>query len=162
MTISQIHRRTKVKGNRRGAIAVLAAFLMVVMMAVLAFAIDVGVISHARTDLQRGVDAGALAAASELSANPGNEIATARQFVKLNAMNGSRLQDSEITVEVGTWNRSSRQFTANAEPADAVRVFAKRNNNTLFFAPAMGVASFNMQSSAVATFQPRDIMLVLD
>ena len=47
--------------RRRGAIAVLSAFLMVGMLAMVALAIDVGYLQVARTQLQQSADAAALA-----------------------------------------------------------------------------------------------------
>src|SRR5688572_24074284 len=52
--------------QRRGTITVLSAFLLVVILAVAAFAIDVGMICCAKAELQRTADASALAATSEL------------------------------------------------------------------------------------------------
>src|SRR6476659_8794256 len=52
--------------DRRGFIAVLTALLLVMMLAMLAFAIDIGYLQVARTQLQQSADAAALAAATEL------------------------------------------------------------------------------------------------
>lgn len=52
--------------QRRGAIAVFAAILMIVMLVAAAFAIDIGMVCQAKAELQRAADASALAATSEL------------------------------------------------------------------------------------------------
>jgi uncharacterized membrane protein len=52
--------------KRQGSILVLAALLLVAMAAMIAFAIDVGYLQVARTELQQSADAAALAAAAEL------------------------------------------------------------------------------------------------
>jgi Flp pilus assembly protein TadG len=52
--------------RRQGAIAVLSAILLVVMLGMVAFSVDIGIIALARTHLQRSVDAGALAGAGVL------------------------------------------------------------------------------------------------
>ena len=49
--------------RRRGVIAVLAALLMVVLFAMVAFAVDLGYITLVRTQLQAAADSAALAAA---------------------------------------------------------------------------------------------------
>ena len=49
--------RTK---KRRGVIAVLTAIMLVVMLAMVAFAVDVGYLVLARSELQRSADAAAL------------------------------------------------------------------------------------------------------
>ncbi len=52
--------------EERGAVAVLAALLIVVLMAAVAFTIDLGRLYHERQSLQNAVDFGALAGAHEL------------------------------------------------------------------------------------------------
>jgi Flp pilus assembly protein TadG len=61
-----ICRRSRPAAGRRGAIAVLAAVLIVITLVMAAFAIDVGVICMAKAELQRTADAAALAATDEL------------------------------------------------------------------------------------------------
>lgn len=58
--------RRLTKRSRRGTVVVMSAFLMVVMIAVLAFAVDLGYILIARTELQRSADSAALSAAWEM------------------------------------------------------------------------------------------------
>lgn len=52
--------------ERRGAVLVLAAFCMIVLMAMVTFAVDIGYVSMVRSELQRTADATALAAAGHL------------------------------------------------------------------------------------------------
>ena len=54
--------------DRRGAILVLAAIVMIVLLAFVAMTVDVGFVELTRTQLQSAADAGALAGAMELSA----------------------------------------------------------------------------------------------
>src|SRR3990172_7733221 len=49
------------KELRRGAISVLAAILSIVMIAVVAFSVDIGYVLKAKEELQRTADAAALA-----------------------------------------------------------------------------------------------------
>lgn len=53
--------------SRRGAISVLAAFLMIVLIAAVAFCVDLGYVFTAKEELQRTADATALAACGELA-----------------------------------------------------------------------------------------------
>jgi len=141
---------------------VLAAFLLVVMVAFLAFSLDVGFMMNVRTELQRSVDAAAYAATGSLVESPAMAIAAGRQYVRANMGSRHPLEDQDINVEIGRWNRTVRQFENDQTPFDAVRVTARRNDFPLFFGPAMGTDQFAMSASAVATYRPRDIMLVLD
>jgi len=60
-----MHRRP-IRRKRKGNILVLSAFLMVMIMAMLAFAVDLGYLYVAREEMQRSADSAALAAAWEL------------------------------------------------------------------------------------------------
>src|SRR5437588_6676518 len=52
---------------RRGAVAPLAALLMIVMLAMVAFAVDIGYIVLARSEAQNAADAGAMAGLGKLA-----------------------------------------------------------------------------------------------
>lgn len=52
--------------NRKGSVLVLSAFLMVILLGILAFALDLGYVYVSQAQLQRSADAAALAAAYEL------------------------------------------------------------------------------------------------
>ena len=54
------------RSRRRGNIAILAAFLMIVMLVCVAFAVDLGYLYIARTEAQACADAAALAAGWEI------------------------------------------------------------------------------------------------
>jgi Flp pilus assembly protein TadG len=54
---------------RRGAIAVLTAVFLIVVMAMVAFAVDIGILCTGRTELQRCADAAAHAAVLEYRNN---------------------------------------------------------------------------------------------
>ena len=59
-------RQTRNRGNRNGNIIVLASLMMVLMVGSLAFAIDIGYLAIAKTELQRTADAAALSASWDL------------------------------------------------------------------------------------------------
>src|SRR5688500_5837104 len=52
--------------SRRGAIVVMAAVLLIILLAMVAFAVDSGYMLTVRTELQRAADAGAIAGAAAL------------------------------------------------------------------------------------------------
>ncbi len=64
MAAHLIHLRSvkKVNSNRKGAIAILALFLMVVLVGMLAFSIDIGYLAASKSEIQRTADSAALAA----------------------------------------------------------------------------------------------------
>jgi len=149
---------------RKGAIAVLAAVMLVAMVALMAVAIDIGFMLAVRTEMQAAADAGALAAAGELPRGQQQARNAAVEYVERNARTNSAVKKSDLatTVEFGNWNRGNRSFAEGLEPMNAVRVIADRSNAPRFFGKALREDGFQMRASAVATFRPRDIMLVLD
>ena len=86
--------------SRRGAVIVLTAFLMIAMLAMVAFALDIGYILVAKTELQQAADSAAMAAVWELideqaptgSPDPTSTIYDARQialqYAGLNTVTG--------------------------------------------------------------------------
>jgi len=100
------------QSRRRGAVAVLAAIMLVMVLAMAAFAIDVDYLLLAKSELQRSADAAALAAAWELidenaltgssaiSTIESNVRSVASQFGTLNPVlqQNPAIPDSDIVV----------------------------------------------------------------
>ena len=156
------NRSTTQPRQRRGIIIVLAAVLMVTMMSLLAFSIDVGYIMTVRTELQRSVDAGALAGAGMLVQGSSQADTAVREYIQKNTVGNQTVQAGDITVETGHWDNASETFTPSNQLPSAVRVRAVRNGQGLFFGPVMGTDTFDVDIQAIAMYRPRDIMLVLD
>ena len=153
------HRRMH---SRRGVIIVLTAILMVFLLAMIAFAVDIGYIANARTEIQRATDAAAYAGAGALVSGTAAATAEAQYYLVANKVAGQALKVSGATIEFGNWNITSRVFTPSNSTPNAIRVTAVANQQPLFFGNAIGTSTFNIQSRSVATYQPRDIGLVLD
>lgn len=176
--------------NRRGAALVLGAILMVVLFAFVAFAIDIGFISLTRAQLQNNADAAALAAAQELSGvdDPAMVRTNARQAaldvvianVGGNPDNANFDPAQDVVFGKLSWNAAQQaylyQWGDQYTPYNVVKVFARRQLRPptpdsqvildqrlpLFFAPVIGETKAALETSAIANFQPRDIMVVLD
>src|SRR5687768_14693723 len=65
--------------RRRGAVILLFAVFLTVCVAVLALAIDLGMVANVQTDLQRSADAAALAGARDLINGRVDAIASAEE-----------------------------------------------------------------------------------
>ncbi len=114
-------------------------------------------------ELDRAVDAGALAGAARLPEGIAEASAEARSFVRQNRVGSMELTDAEISIEPGTWDKESLSFSPDSYLPSAIRVRAELfTRRPLFFARALGRDSFTASSQAIAMYQPRDIMLVLD
>jgi len=154
--------------RRRGVIVVWTAVLMVVLMFMVAFSVDVGYMMLMRTDLQKSVDAAALAAAANMAEGDNVMRVEARKYAQANRAGGKEVTLEDEDIEYGTWDMQDRRFEPSNEPGNAVKVTAERKFN-LFFAPAVGrrsgsakASSATTRASAVAVVNPRDIVFVVD
>jgi uncharacterized membrane protein len=173
-------RRIAPQRRRRGNILVLSAVFMVVMAALLAFAIDIGYLFTARTELQRSADAAALAAAAELVDEQSigdslliqqminnarskavqyaasNLVCSSQPFVDANYANSP---DGDVLVGyVSDFSNPTSSITySNLANVNAVTVrvrrVADRNEEVpLFFAPILGCDRAPIQAEATAAF----------
>ncbi len=174
-------------GLRRGNVMLLSAALLVAMIGFAAFTIDIGYIAVVKSQLQNAVDAATLAGAMELDCN-GDQTLVAQnvknavmEIAALNRVgtNPGLVLDPDVDIQLGRqeWNVAQQKFVyqwgAAYQPYNIVRVDGRldvvSNGQTatdrrlpLFFAPAMGNETASLNSTSIATFQPRDMMLCLD
>jgi len=169
--------RSKQK-KRRGTILILAAFLMIVMMAMLAFTVDMGYMMAVQTEMKRATDAAALAGAGTLI--EGSDVAELRafEFIARNPVGAQNLMEDEnwldqlevlyqqhadeIDVKVGQWNPEQRVFSESSIMPSTIQVTATQPSTPFFFAQVLGLNSFSVTAESIARYQPRDIVLVLD
>ena len=169
-------RSRKLARARRGNVIVLSAVLMVIMMGMIAFAVDLGYLYNSRTEMQRAADASAIAACWELidedvvtglsnsSAITADARTKARQFVALNkiAQSSANLADEDISVGyIADPGDPSSPFLSSGYSGapNAVKLRIRRTaqqNGTvpLFFGPVLGVSSASMESEATAAYVP--------
>jgi len=171
---------------RHGAVVVLAAFLMVFMLAFLVFSIDMGCKLNAQTELQRSVDAAALAGAGVLVDGTDQAQARALEYIVRNPV-GTRVitdedhiedaiaeflaaHEDDVEVKVGYWDASAfdeatgrlGKFIESDVRPSTISVTYQKTDNPYFFAPLFGQKVFGVQAEAIAMYQPREIALVLD
>jgi hypothetical protein len=155
--------------DRRANVIVPTVLMMVVLVGMLAFAVDVGYVAHVETDLQRTADAAALAAAAKLpsmttAVGMAHTVAAENgwsSWVKIG--DGDELHGEDVDpldVHCGYWDRDTVTFTtpapSNREP-NAVRVILRRTEATgnplrLFFGQVFGVDTANVEVSATACY----------
>ncbi len=130
--------------------------MMTFLFGMVAFAIDIGFIVHARTELQRTADACALGAAQKLSSQDA-AVAYAQHIAQENrASVGPDLDSSDVLF--GYWNRDAATFTSPAPAGryvNAVRVILRRTEAAgtplrLFFAPILGTGLADITAQATA------------
>lgn len=166
--------------KRRGNVLVLSALLMVFMLVMVAFATDVGYMCLMRGELQRAVDAAALAGAAELQYGVPEAQAKAKEYLVRNPVGASisvtsetwnlegALDDFEenhaegLTLEAGTWDPTTRTFSPTNELPSSLYVRMEYSNLPFFFARVIGHDTFSVNGESTAMFQPREMMVVLD
>lgn len=157
--------------DARGAVALMVALLLVVMMGFAALAVDIGHLYVVRNELQNAADAGALAGARVLySGSSVNAGANADAVTRATA-NHSESLAVEASAERGHWSHTAATFTENSSLAptelwgvstaaldanpsfiNAVRVTASRQATPAvsFFARMFGYDGFALSADAVA------------
>ena len=149
--------------NRKGAVAVLAAIFMIVMLAMVAFIVDIGYLASAKTEMQRTADAAALAAAGKIvnddisdnlvrgdtdaidyaARNKAAEVAAENEVINTSP---TLNLDTDVTVDISPDNRKG---TVEVQ----VRYTGDQNEPIpFFFAPIMNIYSQDMSVRAAAEF----------
>lgn len=154
--------------NRSGGAMVMMLVLLVVVIGMVAMALDVGLMVQLRSEIQNAVDSGALAAALQLQQDRKDieaAEAAARSYVRLNRVGMTQLVPEDvIDVEPGFFNSETGVFTAFADETNAVRVFARQDDQPFFFARIFGKTTFGAPAEAIGSVDPApmDVMMVLD
>lgn len=170
--------------RRRGAIAVMAAFVLTLVFGLVAFAVDLGYIAATKTGLQSAADGAALSSAIELSDGLGiaplvsqSDMQTAAKDaaveVAAKTSNGDQSAtyiDPDANIRFGrvTWDNAQATWvkTWGATPANMVEVSTHRDSSSsagaangggplnLFFGPVLGKNTANISARAVAATLP--------
>lgn len=163
--------------RRRGTVVVMVVVTMVVILSFAALTVDVGAMYNAKADLQRTVDASALAAAAALGQSGQQDMiayakSVARDFAGRNEVLGRQIElaDSDITTGRAVYNAStnSYSFVPTESLPDAIHIRARMTDGSpngplsLFFAPIMGHDVAEIEAEATAMMVPRDIAIVVD
>jgi Flp pilus assembly protein TadG len=161
--------RTRAFGrDESGAVAILTAILMVVLLGFLALAVDIGHLATVKNELQNAADAAALAGARALMPLTGTgnlpwpmsppECTQATTWAQ-DTINRSDAQNLTITtVQTGVWDWATNTFTQNNAcdaTVNAVHVVVQRNSSSnqpvsTWFARIFGIDTVNSQAQATA------------
>ena len=167
-------------GNQQGAVAVIVALVVTVMLAMTALALDVGHALVARNQLQNASDAAALAGARALGVIYGGMSGSLTGYsltsgdvaniVNAASVAGADNQAAGVTVTVnagdiavGIWTSSTRTFTPTTVLPRAVRVITRRDNAangpiSTFLARIIGFTSVSVTAVATAQLNPSSVM----
>jgi Flp pilus assembly protein TadG len=165
-------RSTVLLSNERGAVAVMTAIFLVVLLAVAAAAIDIGHALVAKNELQNTADAAALAGTRALgiiyegmtpaaqqtymltSGDQATIVAAVQTTAAANSAAGVPITVNTADIAIGTWSPTTRIHTPTVNQPKAVRVWARRDSSangaiSTFLASVVGLTSVSV--SAVAT-----------
>jgi Flp pilus assembly protein TadG len=163
--------------DRRGAVLVLLVVSLIPIMAFMAFAIDVGMLTVAQTQLRDAADAAALAGCRALNGNSSTDnnysgaAPAAQTALTANDVLGTPLTASQLTVTVGqyAYSTSAGQFQGTFPQSlssgnwDMVQATVTANvTNSLGFARIFNLSLPNYTVTSTAAFRPRDICVILD
>jgi Flp pilus assembly protein TadG len=172
--MNSLHRHTPKANDRRGAVVVLAAFFMIVMVAFIAMAVDLGYLQNARTELQRSADSAAMAGAWELVADgaPGlsddtaaartaaaafagyNPVCSSAPAMDLNSAN-SHSGDIVVGYIADISDPNATLDTSDPTKFNAVQVRVRRTTASngevpMFFGRMLGLGSIGAEATAVS------------
>ena len=152
------------QSSRRGAILVLSVILMVAMFGFLAFTVDIGYMEMTKAQAQNTADAGALAGVTELAqGNPTGINPAVQAMANANQVAGTSLTIASNDIVTGTFNDTTHVFTPGpVASANAVQVTPRLTNGKALVSRVLGNSSFNMTASAVAKYDAKDIVFVVD
>lgn len=153
--------------SRRAVTLILALLFIVIMLGMIAFAIDMGNIVLVRTELQAAADSSAMAAAAVMNLPREEMVDTADRYAGYHIAASTNVELLDADIEYGTWDTTRREFTSSPTVSNAVRITAKTDKSTTgevsyFFGPIFNKFSFVQKASAVAMANPRDIAFVVD
>ncbi|KAA0141505.1 hypothetical protein FYZ48_03775 [Gimesia chilikensis] len=172
----RVHRtviaKDRQRRNRKGAIAVFTAVLMVPLLGMVAFTVDYGYLLKKRADLQRAADAAVLAAVRDLlpDADGYQDLvkvrARVREYVAYNLKDIPDFVVLDSDIEIGRYDPSSvyDDFTIlDWGTFDTVRVtlrFDQTANSpvSLFFARILGINESAVRASSTAILQKGSLL----
>jgi Flp pilus assembly protein TadG len=139
--------------SRHSGVAIFYVIVaMIAMLGFVSFAVDLGRVQLAKTELRRATDAAARAGADSLPNGSTAAVNAAIALAAANKVDGAALVLQTSDVTVGMWMYGV--FTAGGQSPNAVQVTARRNPIPLLFAQLLGMKSCNVTAVSVARYTP--------
>ncbi len=159
--------------RRRGAMLVLVAVTMIILLLGAAFSIDIAYIHMVRAELRTATDAAARAGAETLARTQDQDLARARaiELAAMNSVGGQALTLTTDDIQLGSVQSiggGRYDFIEGAEPLIALRIHGHRDASSpdgpvnLFFGRVFTAFNFAPSETATAASSVRDVALVLD
>ncbi len=155
--------KAKSNRNRRGIALIWLAVTAFILVAMLGMAVDAGFALLVKHQLQNAADSASLAGAQLVREDANAARDQAKLFGEKNfaASDAVQLDDNFDNLEngdivIGFYNRHERLFIPSTEGVNAVKVVARRTEDSLggpldlLFAPIVGVADIDLAAQAIA------------
>ncbi len=154
------------RGERRGAITVLVAFTLPMLLILACFAMNLAYIQQTREELRIACDSAAKAALVNFGATESQSSAVAfgTTVSNQNLVGGQALNLATSNFTFGNAAANSGGtyiFTPNGSPMNSVQVIGSANR-AYFLAPFTPATSFSISETSLTTRISHDICLVLD
>lgn len=150
-----MHRFWTVHGSRtrakHGSTLIYAALSTTALCGILALSVDLGRVQLAKRQLEDAVDAAARYGAIGLSNNTAASKAIAAAAE--NSCNGQSLVLTNNDITSGNYNSSTRTFTSNGTPSNAIRVRISKNsgrNVSMVLAQIIGMPAVSLTTESYA------------
>lgn len=147
--------------NRKGAIMVLAAFTLVVLVIMLAFVVDVSRMLVQKNELQTGTDAAAHASAIQLLTDPSQVASVASTAGTRNLVLGRATTFPASSVQCGVWDGTTNGWTSGSPhvlpctSADNAVQVSGSDPTSYLFQSVLGAAAQQVHTIAVAWAAPQ-------
>ncbi|MEN8135416.1 MAG: pilus assembly protein TadG-related protein [Thermodesulfobacteriota bacterium] len=171
--------KTIIRNREQGAVAPLVGILMVVFILCVALVVDLGHLHNVKVQLQRAVDATALAGAQQLDGSASQDsdaMAVARATAAVNRVNGITglvadggwVDNTSVIVDLGSWDpdnlgeSSADRFSSpvDANTANAIKITATLEVDHFFFFLSSG-STVTADAIAVSVFDEQTLPLAL-
>ena len=161
------------RNSRRGAMLVLVAITIILLVIACAFSVDVAFMQLTRTELRTSTDAAARAGIEALSRtqNLDDARAAARNAASINPVAGAPLLLDDADMIFGRSTRGANgvfNFNAGDPDVNSIRVIGRRTDDSpsgpvgLLYAGVLGPTTFLPTQTARAVHLDRDMCVVLD
>lgn len=146
---------------QRGAILIMAAGLMMLLLGLVAFGVDVGHVVLVRNELQNTADSAALAGASRLLVGEPQAVQQAVDYAQRHEIDGEPIHLATSGVTLGQYDKDTRTFQTS-RPANAVRIDALTRAVEMHFAKLFGTSNITTSQAATAVIGEPNIFFSPD
>jgi len=153
-------RREIKSGGRNGTVLIYTIIAMTVLCGFVSFAVDLGRVQLAKSELRTVADGAARAAAGGMGVSQSEAISRARAIARANKIDGAAFDiDTAQDIKFGKWNAATRTFAPSAfNQANAVHMITRKaqSRNTainLMFASVLGRKFCDASGECVVEFK---------